>query len=528
MNERIKAVQGRLTGFWGKYDRKQKTMMISITLAVILFIVIMAVVVTRPTYVTLVECDSTAESSEVCDTLEGAQIAYETSTDGKTVKVKKEDLSKASIELGANNIPAQGYSISDALNGGFSSTEADKEKKYKAYFEDKIRLTLEQLDYVKSATVTLNIPSSKLSVLDSKEETSVSVFLNLKKSVSEDAAAGLANYLATAVGNDTTDNITIIDSESNVLFVGSDSQEGSSTMSASSQNDVYETAYNKIISNVTKMFNDQFTEINVAPHLEINFDSTQSVRTEYDTGDREQGPYNTSYTVDQTGGTGSGGVAGTDANDEDITYEIDNGNGSTSTYSLAKYEYAVNQTVTTTTGATGVIDYGSSSLAIVLNNYLVYDEADAKAAGLSWDEFKAANADPVLVDVGEDLVNAVAYGTGFSDDQISVLAYQIPMFQAAESESSDYSRFITIALGVLILGLLGFVIWRSFRPVEVAEVEPELSVEALLSSTKEKQLLEEIDLNEKSDTRVAIEKFVDENPEAVALLLRNWLNDEWG
>jgi len=24
------------------------------------------------------------------------------------------------------------------------------------------------------------------------------------------------------------------------------------------------------------------------------------------------------------------------------------------------------------------------------------------------------------------------------------------------------------------------------------------------------------------------EKFVDENPEAVAQLLRNWLNDDWG
>jgi flagellar M-ring protein FliF len=49
-----------------------------------------------------------------------------------------------------------------------------------------------------------------------------------------------------------------------------------------------------------------------------------------------------------------------------------------------------------------------------------------------------------------------------------------------------------------------------------------------LSSTKAAQNLEEIDLNDKSETRVAIEKFVDENPEAVALLLRNWLNEDWG
>ena len=34
-------------------------------------------------------------------------------------------------------------------------------------------------------------------------------------------------------------------------------------------------------------------------------------------------------------------------------------------------------------------------------------------------------------------------------------------------------------------------------------------------------------MQDKSETRKAIEKFVDENPEAVALLLRNWLNDDW-
>ena len=35
------------------------------------------------------------------------------------------------------------------------------------------------------------------------------------------------------------------------------------------------------------------------------------------------------------------------------------------------------------------------------------------------------------------------------------------------------------------------------------------------------------DSMKKSETRLMIEKFVDENPEAVASLLRNWLNEEW-
>ena len=66
--------------------------------------------------------------------------------------------------------------------------------------------------------------------------------------------------------------------------------------------------------------------------------------------------------------------------------------------------------------------------------------------------------------------------------------------------------------------------------MEVTELEPELSVEDLLATTQEddKQNLDEIELSDKSETRQLIEKFVDENPEAVALLLRNWINEDWG
>ena len=81
---------------------------------------------------------------------------------------------------------------------------------------------------------------------------------------------------------------------------------------------------------------------------------------------------------------------------------------------------------------------------------------------------------------------------------------------------------------VLILLLLGCVVFRSTRKEKVAEIEPELSVESLLESTKESQEeMQDIGYNEKSETRILIEKFVEDNPEAAASLLRNWLNEEW-
>jgi flagellar M-ring protein FliF len=97
-----------------------------------------------------------------------------------------------------------------------------------------------------------------------------------------------------------------------------------------------------------------------------------------------------------------------------------------------------------------------------------------------------------------------------------------------ETSSRSINDILQIVLAVLIFILLGYVVFRSTRKQEEKEPEPELSVEALLESTAESQSqLDDIGYTEKSETRILIEKFVDENPEAAALLLRNWLNEDW-
>jgi len=85
-----------------------------------------------------------------------------------------------------------------------------------------------------------------------------------------------------------------------------------------------------------------------------------------------------------------------------------------------------------------------------------------------------------------------------------------------------------IVLAILIVALLVYVIIKGTAPLEVTELEPELSVEDLLTATKESQPLEEIDFDESNEAKLIIEKFVDEKPEAVAQLLRNWINEDWG
>ena len=159
-----------------------------------------------------------------------------------------------------------------------------------------------------------------------------------------------------------------------------------------------------------------------------------------------------------------------------------------------------------------------------------YDEATLEKQGTlknqTFDEFMAQNDQKKQVQVDEEFYNLVAKATGISRDNISILAYEIPFFQAKEDSTLPYTTILAIVMIVLILGLLGFIVFKSTRSVVVEEVEPEVSVEDLLASTRNDEL-DEIEYEDKSDVRKAIEKFVDENPAAVAQLLRNWLNDDW-
>ena len=123
-------------------------------------------------------------------------------------------------------------------------------------------------------------------------------------------------------------------------------------------------------------------------------------------------------------------------------------------------------------------------------------------------------------------VSSIAYSL-MSAIIVGSTAYDIYKFTPREEVEKDWNFYLQLLLAVILIAFLLFVIFRGMAPVEVTELEPELSVETLLATTKENQSLEDVEFSEQSETRKMIEKFFDENPEAVAQLLRNWLNEDW-
>lgn len=534
--ERLKAIPQKLLEWWNKFDAKQKTIIISVAAGVILALAILVTILTRPTYETLITCETTKQASEITALLEGDSIEYQITDDGLIISVKKEDIANATLLLGANNYPADSYSLETALSGGFSTTESDKQKTYKLYQEKHLEEIMEAQSAVNAAYVTLSIPDNDGTLLSKNEEAYASVMLELNEDLGTGVAENFARNIATALGNKTTANITIIDANGNLLFSGAEAEESASNVvNTSNQIALKAEAERRLKQEVTSVLlgTNLYEDVKVAPNLIMDFSSIKQTEHNYTQAD-ENGTnvlsHEDTYTAEGKGG--ANGIPGTDTNTEEQTYVIEDDGSSNYNVEEESRDYLPSEKITDTVIPPGAISYDASSVAITASHYVIYKEAELKKQGLldgiTFDEFMVQNSDMVRKEVDEELVTLVANATGIPVANISVIAYDVPIFQPIEKGGLGASDIAQIALIVVILGLLAFVIIAGFRR-EKKEIAPEeeLSVESLLQTTQEAEI-EDIDLEVKSEVRMMVEKFVDDNPDAAAALLRNWLNEEWG
>lgn len=537
--DKLKQILNRIIEFWNKYTRKQKGILISVIAVVVIAFVILFMVVKQPTYVTVTQCGSYEELSEVTALLTSSGYEYDLDEVNLIVRVKQADLTNAKMALATADIKSDGYSLEDALNSGFSTTESDKTRFYQKYLEYKFAEDLERIDGIKDASVSVTLPKDTHIFVSNKEEASVSAVLNLTSRFDTSAAESIAEFLATSVGNTNTAKITIISTSGETIFSGANKTYASNGSMSSSEQERYRAMMEggmktNIREGILSM--GLYDDVTSNLHLDYDFDYVKKVLTEYSVPEgQEQGYLSESYEQHSTGNNGASGVPGTSSNDDDTSYMLSDGYGNYSEYTAKQYKYLPNVLVTTTDGVGAKINYENSTLAVTLKKNVVYKEAEAEALGYvtedkTWEQFKSENSQPVKIEYDEEWLEYLAYSTGIDAANITIIAYENHFFEDIDTtgEGQPVSFWVQIALAGVILALLAIVVIRSARPLTVEETEPELSVEEMLATTKENQpTVEDIDLQNKSETRKAIEKFVDESPEAVALLLRNWLNEGW-
>ena len=510
MADRLKEIPAKILEWWNKFTTRQKSIIIGSAAVVIFAFAIIMYVMTKPQYVRLITCETTAQASEIISTLDSAGIGHRESNDGLKIDVESSKQSAANLALGSAGYMPDELKLSDYLGNSMSTTATDKERLYNSYLEKYITQTIEAQSAVKSAKVHLSFPKDNGTLAAQKEEASAFIQLELDGTFTSANAAALAKCVATWLRNDTTANITIMDTDSNLLFAGGDDY--SSAGIANSMQELQNQAESMIANQVKKVLlgTKQYNDAAVTSHLSMDFsDYEETVKEYYANSDRTEGMLSHEETYESENTNDGGGVPGTTSNGEsgNTTYVSPDSNNSSSSTSET-----------------------NSSISIAAITYREVHYEDVKRQGLldgtTWDEYKSQNSADKKIDVDQDMYSLVANATGISEDKITIIAYESPIFYDKESKPVSWQNVLSVVMLVLILGLLVFVVLRSMRTRQTVQQEEEVSVENMLQSTPETEL-EDIDVESKSETRKMIEKFVDENPESAAALLRNWLNEDW-
>ncbi|SHN63173.1 flagellar M-ring protein FliF [Butyrivibrio hungatei DSM 14810] len=538
MADKLKALWQKVLDWWNQFTAKQKTLIIGAGSVILLTIIILVSILNQPQYVLLATANSTKEASEIKELLDSNSVNYKMSDDGLEFRVLKKDQGDASLLLGANDIQSYAYSIDNVTDGSFSTTESDKQKKYVLYLESRLESDfISKFEAIKSANVQLNIPDNDGTLIGNQEEASAWILLNIADGAnfSEDNAAFLAKAVAVAIGNENTENIVILDTNGNMLFSGS--EETTTSGLASSQLSLKAKAEQIVKSEVKKVLlgTKLYDDIEVASNLVMDFSKEEKTTHNYTPAqDQTQGVLSHEDTYNAENVNGISGIPGTDTNaDDETTYVTQDNQNSTSSITEESRDYLPNEEITTKTNQPGAIQYDQSSISVTAINYVVVKEEDYKSAdnnNMTWDEYKVANAQPVTLEVPEEMINVVSKATGISAENVAMAAYTEYVFFDRTGAAITLTDVLQILLILVILGLLAFIIIRSMwtKKVQEEEEEPEpLSVESLLESQPE-EALEDIEMDTGSETKRLIEKFVDENPEAAATLLRNWLNEDYG
>lgn len=532
MQERLKEIPKKLLEYWNKWTSKQKTVVISVVSAVIVMIAILVAVLGRTKYVELDTFADTKTAGSVISLLRESTITTKLGSDNVTVLVDEEQYADAMMAVAASELTETGFDWKEMLNTSITTTngerllrqhlktEYDLETALKKYY-----VGIDSIDVMYTAKDTSN------RILSSSKEIPVSVAIIKNNKFKESDAETIAYWVAYAVGNETTELITIGDQYGNLLYNGPEDEneeEIDLTDKAMVEKGIRDTYIDTVKG---AMLMNNFTDVDVAPNIVMDFNKVKEMLTEYLPLEGEIfGVMTEHHQTSSEGENGVGDIPGTDSNDE-VDYMLTNGNEGSYETSTEDAYYQPSVRVEEKVYDQGTVNKASSSIAVTANRVITRTEEQLEILGLlddmSFDEYVLRNSDPIQTETDEDLVAMISMATGIPEDNIKLITYDIYKYIEREEVARDWTFYFQILLAVILVAFLLFVVFRGMAPVEVTEVEPELSIETLLATTKENQSLEDVEFSEQSETRKMIEKFFEENPEAVAQLLRNWLNEDW-
>lgn len=531
MPEMLSRMQQQVAEFWQNLDKSQKSRIYIISAVLVVAIAASVILLTRPNNMSLIKNADPKEVGEMVKILTTEKIWNEVGDGGSSITIHAKDNSKAQAALVQQGYPkSAGMTFEDAFKMiKINNTESDKKRLWNYQDSSSLSAKLKALDNVQDAVVTLALPEKSLFIESGKDEVrpTASVVVKPKGELTPKQVQGIVMMVSHSVENLSPKDVIVLDNNSNILNsdIGDEM-----TDKTNNQYDMTQKKKKELEKSVKDMFYgqfDNFDNIRVVanPVLDFNKKLQQTNALTNPDGQTTGALVTNKQVKEKVVNGGASGAPGVDTNPgttSTTSYQTGtNTNGSYDKSSIdQQYDYTRIQTQEEK--ALGVMDPDKSSMTVsLLYGVRVTDENKLSTDFI--DQFK----------------KDISAATGIPAAKISVNKYKIAPQAVEKKPISDIVKDIVNTYGLFALMLfliIGLMVAAIPRKKPVLEAQPELATASAAGGPtggprfivpEMSEHIPEIDLEERSEVKKQIEKFVKQKPDAVAQLLRNWLSDDW-
>ena len=547
MPERLIAIVTPIKDKWIALTRRQQIQLAGGIALLLLALILFLFFTFRTTWTVLYRGETWMRLSLVQSELHDAGIRTRLSADSSTLYVPTRNRQDASTVIMNTDLAIVGQMpLADALDlTGLGTTEAERTAILNSAHSTDIELMLQRHNDIVDAQVIFNPMERNLLLRPNQPSATMSVTIVARRQFSPAEGQRLAELLRNAVSGLELENITILDQHGNAVFnramIGDDG-------GVNDVNQQRRQEEQRVMSDLRTALELAFDTVQTAHHFSYydRIDDTVTI-TIYNAPDGTEMGLPISIHTSQQEMEGMMGInfsPGLGSNMQAMpTYQM--GDPTVSSASARESAQTLrhnSQHQVINRGPGGMVRDESMLFVTVRNNIDVCEatffERNPEATIEDW--WARTDALPYrnryIIHEGEE-VNLIrqtaAMSTGVPIANIGAIIIEyFNVIPAEDSELPIATIIMLIVMALLIAMLLIALLAR--RKEEEEEIEPELSVEDLLATTQleeakeEEARLKEIEYDTDNEIKKQIDKFVNEKPEAVAALLRNWLNaEEW-
>ncbi len=519
MREQLKHYIDSIATFWKKQSKKNKTIILSLLLGIIIVSFVVVLLLNAQQYSVLYPSLDHDEALEVMAELDEREVDYKEEDGAIMVPLDEEDSLR--MDLANEGYPRSSPNYDFLLeNVDLMTTEKEKELLEKYQLNQRMEDIIRTIDGIKKANVTINIPDDSGYVLsddDSQVTTAgVSITMNTSEELTGKQVSGIKHLLAKSVPNLTEENISVLDTATGTEMLSDDMEE----MDVSEFKLIIEKQFEtEVEANIVKILKPLFGVENLQVAVKSVMDVDKKIEeiitytpTENNTGVISE--ENHSQSAERNDGT-TGGTVGTDSNTQ-----------TTTTYPGV-----------TVDGNTIYIEDNSSYTYLVsqVKEQIEHDSSEITDLTIS----VAVNTQTLNITEKDEIIQLIANAAAVPTEKVVLYT---GLFQTGDVDQGDTPSTVTtvdkkrvlilIIAAVAVIGtLLSLVIilllkskGRKKKAVESQDKTMDESIDTIedidfsdihnLKETKEQALKKEI------------QEFCHSNPEIVAQLIKTWLRGD--